>query len=292
MQGLMRLGAILVWLPMAALAQSYPAALSDHVSDYADLLDDPTEARISATLQAARAETGVHIVVATINQQADYGGTGRFADFATGWFNTWGIGDATRDDGILLLIGQADREMRIVLGDGFDVIWDGRAQRVIDTALLPAFRNQDYAAGIEAGAHLAVEQLARPYAAKEAVTETSGLPPDSPPDWWIFGLALAGFAAFSVWSGRIGPFLKTQRYRLMRCPACGKRGLRQTRDVVQEAGETTDGEGVTHLRCPACGDDRASGFVIPSQSKRRAAKSSSSGFGGGRSSGGGASGRW
>ncbi len=140
---MLRLLALLVWFPLAAFAQSYPEPLSDTVNDYADLLPPEAEARVVATLQAAREETGVHIVLATIISQGDYGGDARFADFATGWLNAWGIGDASWNDGVLILVARDDREMRIVLGGGFDVIWDGRAQRVIDTAMLPAFRDDE-----------------------------------------------------------------------------------------------------------------------------------------------------
>jgi uncharacterized protein len=143
-KSMLRLLALLIWLPCAAMAQTFPEPLSDTVNDYAGLLSSDEVASLSNTLVAARQETGVHIVLVTIEDQAGYGDTGRFADFATAWFNAWGIGDKTRNDGILILVSRDDREMRIALGSGYDVIWDGRAQRVIDTAMLPAFKAEDY----------------------------------------------------------------------------------------------------------------------------------------------------
>lgn len=292
---MLRILCLMLFLPTAALAQSFPAPLSDTVNDYADLLPPEAEARVAQALQAARDETGVHIVLAVIGSQADYGGTGRFADFATAWFNAWGIGDATRNDGVLILVGQNDREMRIALGHAYDVIWDGRAQRVIDTAMLPAFRNGDYAKGLEDGAMLAIDQLARPFAAKIAVTEDSGFPEE--PSATLIASLFAGIAAFctAMWlmGGRL---FRGIAARWHACPKCGARRMVFRREVVLKPGETTRGKGQRIGRCKTCGDEHATAYEISSKSEAREAarssSSSSSGFGGGSSGGGGASGKW
>lgn len=288
---MIRLLAFLLFLPTVGLAQTYPEPLSDTVSDFADLLPPEAEARVTDLLQAAREETGVHITLATIASQAEYGGSGRFADFATGWFNAWGIGDATRNDGILILVGRDDREMRIVLGDAYDVIWDGRAQRVIDSAMLPAFREGDYAGGLEAGAQSAIDRLARPYSAGEDVTETSGFPEEN--SFWTDTLPFLLFAIFAALIAFGRRIAAAVRRRLRRCPDCGHRGMHEHEEVTESPGDSTEGHGIRHQVCTSCQSDHPVRYVIPSLASQRAArKSSSSGFGGGRSSGGGASGRW
>jgi uncharacterized protein len=287
-----RLLLLILWLPAAALAQTYPEPLSDTVSDYADLLPPEEEARVAAALQAARDETGVHVVLVTIERQAYFGGTGRFADFATGWFNAWGIGDKTRNDGVLILVGHEDREMRIALGEGYDVIWDGRAQRVIDTAMLPAFRKDDYAKGLEDGAMMAIDLIARPFAANEPIEDESG---------WSIGDILERIFKIAVLIGFVAimlgvmfkDWLRDFLLRFRACPNCGARRMQARREVLVEAGQTTDGQAVRHETCGQCGNDRTETFSLPSKEKQRRAKSrSSSGFGGGRSGGGGASGKW
>jgi uncharacterized protein len=294
---MIRLLILLLWLPVGAMAQPYPAPVSDTVSDYANLLPPATQARISANLQAARNETGVHIALVTIARMADYGGAGpnatrRFADFATGWFNAWGIGDAARHDGILILVSQGDREMRIVLGDAYDVIWDGRAQRVIDTAMLPAFSAGDYPRGLEAGAQSAIDRLARPFATGAAVTADSGFAQDSV---WagITGILIIVAAAFAMIWMIFKSKLRDLLVRLRACPNCGARKLRVQRGVTVPPSEDIGGTGQRTQHCGACGDTRVEAYNIPSRSVARAAKSSSRrGFGGGRSGGGGASGKW
>ncbi|MDN5786089.1 YgcG family protein [Pseudorhodobacter sp.] len=295
---MLRLVVILLWLPMVAFAQTYPEPLTDTVSDYANLLPPDAEARVSAALQAGRDETGVHIVLATITAQADYGGTGRFADFATGWFNAWAVGDRDRNDGILILVGTDDRETRIVLGHGYGVIWDGRAQRVIDTAMLPAFRDGVYAKGLEDGVQMAIDQLARPFAAQEIVTEDSGFPQPGFLErygGWIFGGLFVSFFAWLIFGQQAGRFIA----RWERCPQCGNRNMYTQREVTIAAEETIGGQGIEHRRCRSCQYDRERHFATPSlaaarktAANRNTRSGSSSGFGGGSSGGGGASGKW
>ena len=288
---MIRLLVFLLCWPLALAAQTIPAPLSDGISDYVDALEPETEARLNETLQAARDETGIHIAVAVIDTAAAYDWTGRFADLGTRWFNTWGLGDATRNDGILMLIATGDREMRITLGAGYDVIWDGRAQRVIDTAMLPAFRNEDYPAGIEAGVASAIENLARPFAAGEAVTEDSGFPAEEGDSKLVFALFALVFGGFFVWDW-FGTALTRGITRFRRCPTCGTRHLHFERTILNQPEETVSGSGIRGVTCSQCGYEDRQSFTLPSKSEQRSKRSSSSGSGGGRSSGGGASGKW
>lgn len=294
---MLRLLVFLLWLPLASQAQTYPEPLSDTVSDYANLLPPDDEARIVQSLQEARDETGVHIVLVTIDSKATYGGTGRFADFATGWFNAWGIGDADRDDGILILIAQQDREMRIALGEAYGVTWDGRAQRVLDTTMLPAFRNNDYIGGIEAGVASTIDNLARAHSANGPIgdDDSAGLTGflDGPFfEKILMGVALFGFAAVVLWSifkGKIRDV--TTRFR--RCPNCGARSLAVARNIAVAPGDVTDGMAVRREYCTECGQERQEVQELMSREKQRKAQADrSSDFGGGRSGGGGASGKW
>lgn len=63
-------------LPLMTLAQDLPQPLSDTISDFADLLPPETEARVAAMIRKTRDETGVHIVVVTLDRIANYGGAG------------------------------------------------------------------------------------------------------------------------------------------------------------------------------------------------------------------------
>lgn len=274
----------LLW-PLTLCAQPLPDPLTDTLSDYANLLSPEGAARVTETLTMGRAETGVHVVLVTMTRIADHGGAGeRIEDYAKRLFNQWGVGDASRDDGILILIAREDREMRIALGAGYEVIWDNAAQRVIDRSFLPAFRADDYATGIDKGVAAVFDLIARPYAAGAPV------PPDPPKTWEdILPLAVFGVIATAI----LGLFARTRLadalVRFRTCPTCGRRSLTRQRDVLSAATTTRAGHGMMHTRCSSCGWDRSEPYSI---AQRASGKGSSGGFGGGSSSGGGATGRW
>jgi len=282
------LGLLIAALGTVAKAADFPDAYSDTVNDFAGLLDQAQTVALDQLLQEARRETGVHIVVTTIERQSDYNDSRRFPDFATAWFNHWGIGDAERDDGILLFVSHGDREMRLVLGEGYDVPWDGTAQRVVDRFMLPEFAQDNYAAGLHAGAEAAVTYLARPFSSAQS-------PPDlSDPIVWeeyVFGAFFLGILGLILKN----TFFERVKSRFTRCGHCGRFGLRLQRREQTPALETTAGLRKVLHHCTHCHNEA---FVrdehIPSLQDQRASAQSDndSGYGGGSSSGGGASGRW
>lgn len=282
---LLRVLLMVVFLPFAAVAQTMPDPLSDTVSDFADILPPATRDRISDALRAGRAETGVHVVVVTMERIADFGGSGqRIEDYAKALFNQWGVGDQDRDDGILILVARTDREMRIALGAGYPVIWDNAAQRVIDRHMLPSFRDNRYDTGIEAGVAATYDLIARPFVGGEA-------PPSSEPNWFetyghlaLFAVVAAGFVAL-VKRQALGDLMIRRKH----CPQCGQRGLSRQREVQIAASTETAGRGIARTRCAFCGYSDSETYHISRISKD---DSSSGGFGGGSSSGGGATGRW
>lgn len=163
---MLRWFALLILLPFAAVAQDYPAPLSDKVNDWAGVLSPEAVTRLETTLQAARDETGVHVVLVTMARLADHGGAGmRIDSYAKGLFNQWGVGDKARNDGVLILVATEDREIRVALGAGYDPVWDNAAQAAIDKGFLPDFRAGRIEAGIEAGVEQVIASIARPFAA-------------------------------------------------------------------------------------------------------------------------------
>ncbi len=282
---MLRILCLLILLPFAALAQDLPEPLTDTVSDYADLLPQDAEARVTAALRANRDATGVHMVVVTMEAIADHGGTGqRIEAYGKALFNAWGIGDATKNDGVMILVVRGDRVARIALGSGYDAVYDGRAARVIDTAMIPEFRSDRYAAGIEAGVASAVERIVTPHVKNEVVTETSGFDaPFDPAPYLMFGVFAVG-AVLIAFKRRIGDAW----LRAKACPTCGKRGLHRTHEVIAAATATVAGQRMETTRCNHCDYRDSRRFDVA----RRNSKSSGGGFGGGKSSGGGATGRW
>ncbi|TCM84694.1 TPM domain-containing protein [Rhodovulum steppense] len=266
--------------PALAQTGNWPAPDDLFVNDHAAIIEAAAEDRLRAALSALRAETGVEMTVVTIARRSDYGYLGLFEDFATDLFNAWSVGDATRNDGILVLVAHRDREMRLELGAGYARDWDRVARDVVEESFLPLFREDRYSEGIETGTMAAIARIARPHAA--------GKPPGSGSGTGGWGAGLLPpllFAAFFLavaFRRRLGDL----GLRVRRCPGCGHRGLHRSREVIRPATGAEVGEGRQVTSCPACGRRDTKTYPISHPG------GSSGGFGGGKSSGGGASGRW
>jgi uncharacterized protein len=96
----------------------------------------------------------------TIDSISDYHtGDETIESFATHLFNTWGIGDSQRNDGVLILIAVKDRKVRIEVGSGYGSTQDANMQEVINEYMLPFFKRNDYSQGIYQGARAVVGTL-------------------------------------------------------------------------------------------------------------------------------------
>lgn len=158
MLGVLR--ALLVWalagagLVGSALAQSpLPVPpLSGRVIDQTATLSAAQAGALEAKLAAFEAEAGTQIVVLLVasTQPED------IADFTQRVGDAWKLGRRDVGDGVLLIVAKDDRRMRIAVAKTLEgAIPDLAARQIIDRALQPAFRNNDYAAGLA----LAADQL-------------------------------------------------------------------------------------------------------------------------------------
>jgi uncharacterized protein len=70
----------------------------------------------------------------------------------------WKLGGEKKDNGALILISKADRQMRIEVGHGLEgEITDLAAGRIVDQIMAPAFRTGNFAYGISAAAQTLYE---------------------------------------------------------------------------------------------------------------------------------------
>ncbi|WP_112324091.1 TPM domain-containing protein [Oceanibium sediminis] len=201
-----------------------------YVNDYADLLDDDAETRIRAQLEELYEYTGVEMTVLTIARRSDYGFEGTNEAFATRLFNTWGIGNAEANDGVLILVSRFDREMRIELGAGYGSARDDDMQWVIDEYFLPNFRADRYQIGIEQGVEGTIREIA---GVSPGQYESSTL-------WRGFSTIGRGLESLGGWlwglllvplGGAAWTFRRWLRYRPRDCGTCGTRMVLQNEDV-------------------------------------------------------------
>lgn len=154
---------LLLAAPIAQAQTVYPDYSEIHVNDFADLLSAKQEDAIRDDLKELRQETGIEFTVVTIETMGEYGHADNFELFATGLFNDWGVGDAGRNDGVMMLISRFDREMRIEVGSGYGAGKNDPMKAIIDDVILPQFRKDDYAEGIARGVDAVIYELVGRY---------------------------------------------------------------------------------------------------------------------------------
>lgn len=134
-------------VPASASALELPR-LTAHVNDYATLLSSADAQQLEARLQAFEAKTGHQYALLTVPSLQGL----PIEDFGIKVVEAWKLGDQKRDDGLVLIISQQERKMRIEVGYGLEgEIPDAVASRVVREILQPAFKRGQFAAGIQAG---------------------------------------------------------------------------------------------------------------------------------------------
>ena len=148
-----------VWLMVsAALAQTGPTfpPLNGRVVDRGDLISDAKEQALADKLAALERDTTDQLVVVTVPDLQGY----EIEDYGYRLGRAWGIGQASRNNGVLLIIAPNERKVRIEVGYGLEgVLTDALSALIIQNDILPAFRDGSYERGIEQGVDAIDRQL-------------------------------------------------------------------------------------------------------------------------------------
>jgi hypothetical protein len=127
-------------------------ALSARVIDQTGTLADNQRAALESKLAAFEAASGPQIVLLLVNSTAPED----IAAYAQRVADSWKIGRRDVGDGVLLVVSKGDRRVRIEVAKALEgAIPDLAARQIIDNAIRPAFRADDYAGGLNA----AVDQI-------------------------------------------------------------------------------------------------------------------------------------
>lgn len=158
------LAALLAW---PASAQQFPE-LTGRVVDSADLLSPTQESQLAEKLEALETQSQRQLVVATIPDLQGYD----IADYGYQLGREWGIGDAERNDGALLIVAPNERKVRIETGYGLEgIMTDALSSVIIHQDILPRFRDGDMAGGILAGTDAIIRQLVLPEDEARAIAQ-------------------------------------------------------------------------------------------------------------------------
>lgn len=122
--------------------------LTGRVVDEAGILDASQEAQISGSLEAFEKSTTTQIAVLTVPSLEGEA----IEQYAMRVAEAWKIGQADKDNGVLLVVAPSDRQVRIEVGYGLEgALTDAESARIIRGDIIPNFKSGDYFAGIAAG---------------------------------------------------------------------------------------------------------------------------------------------
>lgn len=117
-----------------------------HVSDPDNILADSSVQMINTSLQAIRDQVDVFVVALNSVGDAD------IDMFANELFNSWGIGEAGKDNGVLILLAKEQRQLRFETGYGAEsILTDAKCQQIFENTIVPYFKEDEYGAGLCAG---------------------------------------------------------------------------------------------------------------------------------------------
>ena len=169
------------------------------VIDQAEILSDAQEAALATRLRGWYDDGLMQAAVVIVDSTDDI----PLKDYSQALFARWQLGDASKNDGLLILIAHRDHRLRIQPGRGLDdILSTDRLQDIINTRITPAFKRGDYAGGIDSGLDAIVSRLTAP-------------PPITQRDYNFFLLTLVCTCVLGWYLG------KRRRFRFYIPPFCG-----------------------------------------------------------------------
>ena len=183
-------------------------ALSARVIDQTQTLSAAERQTLEARLQGLEEKSGSQVVVLMVATTAPED----IASYAHRVADSWKIGRRDVGDGLLIVVAKNDRRMRMEVARALEgAVPDLAAARIIDEAMAPRFRDNDYAGGLLAAldqidARIANEALPPP---KPRTSQGSGDEMDlgSLAIFLFFGVLLVGPVVRRLLGGRLGSAL-------------------------------------------------------------------------------------
>jgi uncharacterized protein len=131
----------------AAHAANFPA-LTGRVVDTAHLLSPVTIADLERKLADLDQKSGIQLVVATVPSLDGQ----EIEPYANGLFRAWKLGEAKKNNGVLLLVAPKEHRVRIEVGYGLEgTLTDAVSSLIIRNAIAPRFKAGDFNSGVTRG---------------------------------------------------------------------------------------------------------------------------------------------
>jgi uncharacterized protein len=151
--------------PPIAAAQADIPALTGRVVDVAGLLSPAMTRTLVSMLEEHESATSNQVVVLTVPGLAGED----IESYALRVARAWGVGHGERDNGVLLVVAEAERAVRIEVGYGLEGdLPDVTASRIIRHEIISHFRAGSYDEGVAAGAMAIIQAIDGTYVAADS----------------------------------------------------------------------------------------------------------------------------
>jgi uncharacterized protein len=136
-----------LWASAALAAATFPP-LTGRVVDAANILSPVTVADLERKLADLEQKSGIQLVVATVPSL----GGDEIEPYANALFRAWKLGEAKKNNGVLLLVAPKERRVRIEVGYGLEgTLTDAVSSIIIANAIAPRFKAGDFNGGVTRG---------------------------------------------------------------------------------------------------------------------------------------------
>lgn len=133
---------------------------SFYVNDYAGLLSDNTKQYIINVNTSLESQTGAQVVVVTVPNLEGMS----LEEYATTLFRQFGIGNRTKNNGVLLLLALEEREFRVEVGYGLEgALNDSKTGRIQDQYIIPYLKHNKWDEGIKNGFDAIILEMCEEY---------------------------------------------------------------------------------------------------------------------------------
>ena len=171
-----------LWVGIALAREPVFPALTGRVVDQANVLDAANRSSIDSKLAAFETKTGRQLVVVTLPSLQGF----EIEDFGYRLGRNWGIGEKGTNNGALLIVAPNEHRVRIEVGYGLEgTLTDAISRLIIENAILPRFRANDFPGGIGRGVDDIIQVLtgdAEDFKRRAEQTRS----PATPEDWQQF----------------------------------------------------------------------------------------------------------
>jgi len=131
-----------------------------YVNDYVNVIDSDSTQYILSVGKELEDKTGAQATVVVINSLEGES----IESYANGIFRNWGIGQNSKNNGLLILLSIKDKKWRVEVGTGLEgAVTDIYSSRIMNDFAVPKFRQNQYGQGLRVAYSVLADNIAKEY---------------------------------------------------------------------------------------------------------------------------------